>query len=208
MADKYYHAQSMPNADRRTFTILIYSVTGPQTRRPISSFQADSSVSAQFWVPGQITLSAYLGFQTGTVELVTLINLGFDSNPTRVVLVQPSGDMITNVAYKNNIILFINLSHLVTFMQLGPNPVSETLHLTDLLQIWAENEIQTTRVRDYPPVSLYAGKAIRKPRVQEGVQNKGRESRPTSFRDAWKAAFGSDYASDDELTDIEEEADS
>jgi hypothetical protein len=166
MADKVYHPESMLNADRRSFTVVIYCVTGPQTRRPISSFQADSSVSAQCWVSGtRITLSAYLGFRSGAVELITLVNLGFDicvilacmlvvsnsrsqSNPTRVVLAQPSGDLITNLAYKNNMILVITLSNLVTFQTLGPDSVSETLCLSDLLKIWAGNAIPKSSVQE------------------------------------------------------------
>ncbi|KAJ7906347.1 hypothetical protein B0H13DRAFT_1880661 [Mycena leptocephala] len=217
MADKYYHAESMPNADRRTFTVVIYCVTGPQTRWPVSSFQADSSVSAQCWVPEtQIRLSAYLGFWSGAVELITLVNLGFDSTPTRVILAPPSGDPITNLAYENNKILVITLSKLVTFRTLGPDSVSETLRLPDLLKIWVGNAIQRSRVqtqvqRDIEVLKnaqrgIRSENANRKPCVQEQLQTgyKGRGNRPTSFRTAWKAAFGSDYGSEDELADIED----
>ncbi|KAJ7867928.1 hypothetical protein B0H14DRAFT_2572653 [Mycena olivaceomarginata] len=80
-------------------------------------------------------------------RLGSLVNLGFDSNPTRVVLVRPSGDRITNLAYEDHRIVFITLSGLATFRTLDSNPVCETFRLSEFLKIWAGKTIQKTEVQ-------------------------------------------------------------
>ncbi|KAJ7938108.1 hypothetical protein B0H13DRAFT_1852041 [Mycena leptocephala] len=144
-----YHTQSIPNADRKSFTVVVYSGIAADCSRPVSSFQANSTVTAQVWMPQTATtISGYLGFRSGAIESITLARLEFDSDPTRVVLVQPSGDMITNLAYRNNMILFITSSHLVTFRKLGLDSVTQTLPLTELLKIWAHNPSQRSHVQE------------------------------------------------------------
>lgn len=80
-------------------------------------------------------------------RMLVVFSSRLQSTPTRVILAPPSGDPITNLAYENNKILVITLSKLVTFRTLGPDSVSETLRIPDLLKIWIGNPIQKSRVQ-------------------------------------------------------------
>lgn len=81
MAPRFFQAFNKPNLDGKTFTIAIYPTCGSDKLllSLISTFQSQLAVTAQYWVsPIAIEVSAYLGFRNGSLEKLTITDVGFD----------------------------------------------------------------------------------------------------------------------------------
>ncbi|KAF7372346.1 hypothetical protein MVEN_00094800 [Mycena venus] len=80
---------SKPNADRKTFTNLVYLIRGTQTQSPVCSFQSQSFVTAEWWDLGVVIKSGYIGFDNGSLEKLTIKNFGFEGSPERQTILWP-----------------------------------------------------------------------------------------------------------------------
>ncbi|KAJ7918066.1 hypothetical protein B0H13DRAFT_1869706 [Mycena leptocephala] len=83
MAPKFFQAFNKLNLDGKTFTITIYPTCGSDKLllSPNCTFQSQSAVTAQYLVsPIAIEVSAYLGFRNGSLEKLTITDVGFDDS--------------------------------------------------------------------------------------------------------------------------------
>ncbi|KAK7016015.1 hypothetical protein R3P38DRAFT_2786406 [Favolaschia claudopus] len=169
--------------DPTVHAVLVYSLPGPDRKKLVGLYPADSPVSARCW-SSQNSQSpvGFIGYVNGVVEKIKLIPLHSTQQvPKRMTL--PSSEFITSPSRITKIvchesgILYVNAAHQI---------------------VVAKQSSKDEGKKDYTP-EVYELSQLNK------FCQKAYRAQVSSFRNAWRAAFGHDYDNEDELTDLEEE---